>query len=436
MKVIPQLVLIVISSSIRTSSGTYFSDHRHGYGESVLSGGELSGPGAVRKQRSSGFERDFVMSSIESAGYPAELHIVTTRDGYILKVHRIPDPALQNENEEDEDKDAPRDKNAPNLVAAADFRGVVLLMHGLFSTAADFIVTGPENGLAFILADAGYDVWLANARGTRFSRKNLNVGPKTAAFWDFSWHEIGTIDLPAIIDYILRQTGHQKLFYIGHNQGVTAVLALLADKPKYNRKIHTVAGMAPLAFLGNGVESGIAQNLVKFNDQLWVTLNSLNIYELTPSEKISKFLGGFLCSEDAPTSEMCSNVLTELFGYSAEQAKLLLPGVLDVMLTGISTKQLQFDYKNYLTNMQRYRQVKPPEYNLSKISVPFTLFYGTRDFLTSPMDFQKLTKELPSCRARYELPNWNHMDFIYNAQVYLKVYSKILQTMQNVSTGM
>ncbi|EDS26482.1 lysosomal acid lipase [Culex quinquefasciatus] len=86
--------------------------------------------------------------------------------------------------------------------------------------------------------------------------------------------------------------------------------------------------------------------------------------------------------------------------------------------------------------MQRYRQVKPPEYNLSKISVPFTLFYGTKDFLTSPMDFQKLTKELPSCRARYELPNWNHMDFIYNAQVYLKVYSKILQTMQNVSTGM
>lgn len=73
---------------------------------------------------------------------------------------------------------------------------------------------------------------------------------------------------------------------------------------------------------------------------LQVTLNSLNIYELTPSEKISKFLGGFLCSEDAPTSEMCSNVLTELFGYSAEQAKLLLPGVLDVMLTGISTKQL------------------------------------------------------------------------------------------------
>lgn len=87
---------------------------------------------------------------------------------------------------------------------------------------------------------------------------------------NFSWHEIGTIDLPAIIDYILRQTGHQKLFYIGHNQGVTAVLALLADKPKYNRKIHTVAGMAPLTFLGNGIESGIAQNLVKFNDQLWV----------------------------------------------------------------------------------------------------------------------------------------------------------------------
>lgn len=117
------------------------------------------------------------LDAIEAADYPAEIHVVTTKDGYILKLHRIPDPALQ--------KDA--DYSAEQLASSSSngFRGVVLLMHGLFSSAADFVITGPENGLAFVLADAGYDVWMGNARGTRFSRKNLNISPKDPAFWDF-----------------------------------------------------------------------------------------------------------------------------------------------------------------------------------------------------------------------------------------------------------
>lgn len=68
---------------------------------------------------------------------------------------------------------------------AKTFRGTVLLMPGLFSTAADFVVTGPENGLAFVLADAGYDVWLANVRGSRFSRKNIKLSVADSEFWDF-----------------------------------------------------------------------------------------------------------------------------------------------------------------------------------------------------------------------------------------------------------
>lgn len=118
----------------------------------------------------------FQIDTIEAADYPAEIHVVTTKDGYILKLHRIPDPALL--------KDTDYSEEQP-LNEPGSCQGVVLLMHGLFSTAADFVVTGPESGLAFVLADAGFDVWMGNARGTRFSRKNLNHTPKEAAFWDF-----------------------------------------------------------------------------------------------------------------------------------------------------------------------------------------------------------------------------------------------------------
>ncbi|XP_065087628.1 lipase 3-like [Ochlerotatus camptorhynchus] len=431
MKVILQLVLTVIPSFIRTEAivGDDGSSKRV---EAASS----------RRHRLSSYERDLVIDAIEAADYPAEIHVVTTKDGYILKLHRIPDPALQKDADYSAEQLAPSSSN--NQLDG--FRGVVLLMHGLFSTAADFVVTGPESGLAFVLADAGYDVWMGNARGTRFSRKNLNLSPKDAAFWDFSWHEIGTGDLPAIIDYILLQTNQRKLSFVGHNQGVTALLALLSEKPKYNRKITIATGMAPIAYLGNG-NNPIVKSLAKFNDQLWVTLSSLNIFELTPTENVLQFIGNIICSGDAPTRQVCTDLLAEMFGYSSEQAKLLLPGLLDNALSGISTKQLvhygqliqsrrfqQFDYKNFLTNMQRYKQAKPSEYSFAKVTVPFTLFYGSKDFLTSSADFQKLIKNLPNVKSQIELPGWSHMDFIYNAQVYLKVYGKIIDAMRNVTT--
>lgn len=63
----------------------------------------------------------------------------------------------------------------------------VLLMPGLLCNAAFYLVSGRKASLGFWLADRGYDVWIANYRGTTHSRKHLSLDPDNdkASFWDY-----------------------------------------------------------------------------------------------------------------------------------------------------------------------------------------------------------------------------------------------------------
>lgn len=71
-------------------------------------------------------------------GYPQEEHYVTTPDGYILKVFRIPG--------------SPKDPARPG-------KKVVFIQHGLLCSSADWVVLGKDKAIPYLLADAGYDVW-------------------------------------------------------------------------------------------------------------------------------------------------------------------------------------------------------------------------------------------------------------------------------------
>jgi lysosomal acid lipase/cholesteryl ester hydrolase len=37
----------------------------------------------------------------------------------------------------------------------------------------------------YLLADAGYDVWLGNARGNTYCRRHVKLTAQNKKFWDF-----------------------------------------------------------------------------------------------------------------------------------------------------------------------------------------------------------------------------------------------------------
>jgi lysosomal acid lipase/cholesteryl ester hydrolase len=42
-----------------------------------------------------------------------------------------------------------------------------------------WLLGSPEESLPYILADQGFDVWIANNRGTRWSSRHVSLDPKS-----------------------------------------------------------------------------------------------------------------------------------------------------------------------------------------------------------------------------------------------------------------
>ena len=54
-------------------------------------------------------------------------------------------------------------------------------------------------------------------------------------------------DLPAMVDYVRKETGQEKISYMGHSQGTTQMFAALAQKEDYwSERINLFIACAPV----------------------------------------------------------------------------------------------------------------------------------------------------------------------------------------------
>lgn len=66
----------------------------------------------------------------------------------------------------------------------ATFRCMIIVLFGLVcQDGMTWLLNSPQQNLPMILADNGFDVWIANTRGTRFCRKHVSLDSAQAVFF-------------------------------------------------------------------------------------------------------------------------------------------------------------------------------------------------------------------------------------------------------------
>jgi len=99
------------------------------------------------------------------------------------------------------------------------------MQHGLEGDASNWVINEPSLAPALSLAESGYDVWMGNNRGNRYSLGHVSLNATDPVdepnYWSFSYEEMGLYDLPAEIDFILEKTQQKQLSYVGHSEGTT-----------------------------------------------------------------------------------------------------------------------------------------------------------------------------------------------------------------------
>ena len=347
-------------------------------------------------------------------GYRLDSHWVTTEDGYILEIHNIPK------------------QGAP----------VVFLQHGLVDSSMTWMLNRKEGSFAFILSDNGFDVWMGNVRGNTFARNHTTLSVKSDEFWDFSFDEMNSIDLPNMVDYVLNKTVQRDLFYVGHSQGTEIGFTQFSRNVELSKKIKLFIALAPVARIDHA--AGIFGYLSEFQRIIEWFLKEFHIKEFLPSNWFTKGFATMVCPEEPA---LCSEVLFVVGGYSHGNldssrndiyishtpAGTSVKNVIHWAQMKKAKKLQMFDFGSKKENMEHYGTPYPPEYNITGLKVPTVLVTGDNDYLADPTDELWLIQQIRQSVVKFiDLDNFNHMDFLWSMKAPTRVYYPVIDIMKSM----
>ncbi|OMJ70211.1 hypothetical protein SteCoe_31867 [Stentor coeruleus] len=347
-------------------------------------------------------------------GYGFEAHNVTTSDGYILTLFRIPGK-----------------KNQPLTPG----KPVVFLQHGLIDLADTWIMNEPCP--AFMFSDAGYDVWMGNSRGSYHSLGHVKWNYKTdPQYWQFTWQHMADYDTPAVIPFVLQYTGQAKLVYGGHSQGSLQMFAHLASNPSFMNNLHLFIAFGPV-----GTIRHVDIPLFKIIKEIPIikALEDAGVYEFLPNHH-DNLLFYEICSK---FGVVCDDAIGIIADQQVENDNLeRFPVILAHETGGTSTLNMEHfqqmtDYLSYkvqkfdygkVGNMANYGTEKAPEYDFTKIPGPIALFSGSADRLADPTDVAWLENTIPASSIVFkdEENGFGHLTYMWGNPTSMQYFAQVI----------
>ncbi|KAJ4416192.1 cholesterol esterase [Neurospora sp. IMI 360204] len=357
-------------------------------------------------------------------GYTAEEHVVQTKDGYLLGLHRL----AYRKGEEDT-----KVNRGPNSVK----KRVVYLHHGLLMNSEVWVcLTDEQRCLPFVLVERGFDVWFGNNRGNKYSKKSVHCSPMSQRFWNFSIDEFAFHDIPDSISYILETTGQPSLSYIGFSQGTAQAFASLSIHPKLNDQVNVFIALAP-AMSPAGLSNGIVDALVKASPQvLYLLFGRRSILSSATMWQSILYPPIF--------SKLIDMGLSFLFNWktqniSTSQKLAAYPHLYSFTSTKsvvhwfqiIRTKSFQMyddDVQPPLILSSSSKYTKVARYPTRNIKTPIVLVYGGIDSL---VDIKVMLRELPTQTVATEIPHYEHLDFLWARDVDAQVFQHVFDALES-----
>jgi len=358
---------------------------------------------------------------IRPMGYPCTEFVVGTKDGFLLGLQRIPYGI--------------RDRG----IVKVGSRPPVFLQHGLFQGGDTWFQNSREQSLGFILADSGFDVWVGNVRGTRWSHGHVSLSEHSKAFWDWSWEELAGYDLPVMIEFIYSVTG-SKVFYVGHSQGTIMAFAAFTQ-PEVVNMVAAAALLSPISYL-NHITSSFARAAVNLHlDQI---MSSMGLHQINFRSNIGVQLVDYVCASEEAN---CGDLLTSITGPNCCFNSSRIDFYLEYEPHPSSTKNIKhlfqmirkgtfakFDYGLW-GNLKHYGSLNPIDYDLSQIpeSLPLWMAYGGKDALGDFVDVNHTLAQLNSEPVLVSLESYAHLDFILSVQAKADLYDSMVNFFKSQS---
>lgn len=353
-------------------------------------------------------------------GYKAEKYQVITDDGYILPLYRIPSG------------------KTPSPTPNAN-RPVVYFQHGLENTAADWILNLPSQSAPFLYADAGFDVFIGNFRGTTYSMTHVKLSPKDHAFWQFSWDEMAQYDLPALINKTLEVSQANQIYYVGHSMGTMTGFAKFAQDRDLAKKIKHFYALGPVLSMAH--VQGPVKLAAPYAKELKFATSLFGMDEFLPNSFIQKMWARYVCTNPY-TDLICKNPLLMISGPNTHQInETRIPVINAHSPAGTSVQNIlhfcqlintgnfqAYDYGSSKENQKHYKMDYPPLYDVSTFEIPISFYSGDVDSLASPVDVAYTVSLFKNVAENVYLEGFAHMDFAWGVRAASMVYQPILKS--------